>query len=325
MKNKVLLIIIGIVIVIALSIFIPIIIKDQENKDKTQSQSSSTTEEIKLVINDDVVTDYYINEQFVYPTVYALYKDNQIKNVTDSNNLSITGFDLTKSGVQTVNIVFSEGKLSASYSYNIYVYSAKPKSIEAKYADEEIYWGEKINRDKLTVILSYNNGTKKQIYDYTLKYNSQPDDYGNNQLTVSYGEFSTTIYINVIEKAIDAKYSIMENEVISLLKKLGNENPTCPMDYSFEINVYGQGVIKTNGSLDYDESKINELYIFLGTSLLNEYVLDEGPVETYETIFPSIKMVYFNENLNISLTLYLYQNNDKIYYIMMIKEKTINN
>jgi len=306
---------------LAISLFLIFRPKGNDNSGQTNTHgSTSNTEGVELIVSSDKVVDYYVNEDFVYPNVYLKNEDNSIVNITDSQNLSITGFDMSNSGIQTITIKYVDGKLICSYSYNIYVYSATPKTLRAKYEDSDIYWGEEIDRDKLTVTLFYSNSTSKQIYDYTINYDYRPDNYGKNKVTISYGELSTYFEINVIQKEVDQKYSVLEEEAKNLLIKFGVENPTSPKNYSLKIDINGDGVITAGGELDYSEETISDLYALLYLSVFSGYTLVEGPVETSELIFPGYKAVLVNEELSIETTIYLIQFNGPLQYVLRIKK-----
>lgn len=290
-----------------------------KNDDDLSKDNPTNKNGIELIIGNDTITDYYINDEFIYPRVCVKYSDERVVDVTNSERLTVKGFDLSKSGVQTIEIKYYEGSLSAKYEYKIYIYPATVTSITATYSESEIFWGNKIDKEKLTVIAKYSNSTEKQIFDYKLKYNSEPENYGPNNVTVTYKDFSFSFTLNVIEKEVDEEYSSIEDEAKIILTKLGKINPTCPKDYSFIKNAYGKGYISSKGFFEgYTEDLANELYMFLGLDVFNGYNLTEGPDESIEAIFPSMKLVFNNETSRICATIYVLNRSEYLEYILHI-------
>ena len=130
------------------------------------------------------------------------------------------------------------------------------EEIMAEYTGKTIIAGNEINKKDIKVTALYNDGTTKEvtsfnIYPTTVKYE------GENKVTVTYGEVSTTIYISAEERYITemtAEYTgpgvivgkKVNKEDIEVLIKYndGSEEQTDDFDlYGAEIYFEGENIV----------------------------------------------------------------------------------
>ncbi len=74
---------------------------------------------LKNIVLSNVKTNYQLNDTFEKPTVTASYSNNTSKDVT--NSATFTGYNLAQKGNQTVSVSYTEGEVSKTLKYQIYV------------------------------------------------------------------------------------------------------------------------------------------------------------------------------------------------------------
>ena len=324
--KKLLIIIFSSLVVIGAAVTTTILVSNnaaQNNSDDNRGEDdplAPISRGVELILGEGKVTEYYLGDSFIAPVVFGKFGSDSFIDLSSSEKLTIDGYNMSKAGLQVVNVKYEDGDIYGRVSYKIYIYNAVPTSLSASYQDENITWGEKLDKDKITAVLRYSNNKEKRISDYTLKYNSKPDNYGPNVAKVIYEEFETTFTVNVVEKPVDSEYSYIENEMKRLLNILGYENPTCPKDYSYSKDSHGNAVFSNNGSLtSYKDKPSEELTNFIKNVLFDGYTLLEGPVESYDLVFLSDKYVFEHETKNVTAKIYLLKNDPSLRYSFTLK------
>lgn len=152
---------------------------------------------------DTIMADYIGEEVYVgapipqgkiiVTAIYSDYSDKRIKNFTLSSN------KVLKEGLNVISVTY-EGKTDY-----IHVYGKAPLAVEeiqADYVGEPVIVGNSINKKDIIVDLSYNDGSYKEN---VTNFNISPSYIiyeGENEITVSYGDVSTTIYVYGEERYI---------------------------------------------------------------------------------------------------------------------------
>lgn len=151
--------------------------------------------------------------------VYALYNGKLVK-------LSTSDYQVTLNGVQTGHVsmgknVFqvSAGGCTASFTVEGIGDPSKLVSMKAVYA-RNVYEGEKVDMDNMTVTVTYENGTTRKIASKVCTINPYVVKAGENRLTVCYGDLSCVM--NVTGIADNKKPDI----TISTKSKKTNKNVT---------------------------------------------------------------------------------------------------
>ena len=126
---------------------------------KTESSSSKTLSSISL---SDKTTSYYVGDEFVKPTVTAIYSDNSTANVT--NSTTFTGYDMSATGTQTVTASYTYGGTTKTATYSITI-SAKPITSISASVSRTFYVGETITTSDITVV--DNNGDSVNSFTFS--------------------------------------------------------------------------------------------------------------------------------------------------------------
>ena len=145
-------------------------------------------------------TEYTVGDEFVKPTVTATYSDGSTVDVTEE--ATFTGYDMSTAGTQTVTVVY--GSKTITYQITVAepakeiaeIYVVGPQTIYniddafsapevwAKYTNE-YYADEKLDVDE-SAFTGYDMSTA-----------------GEQTVTVTYGEFTTTYTITVSEEYVE--------------------------------------------------------------------------------------------------------------------------
>ena len=135
--------------------------------------------------------------------VYAYFSDGSSTQVRDFKLMETT---VTKEGINSIPVTY-KGK-----TVYIQVYGKAPLAVEslmAIYTGNNVIKGSLINKSNFTVTAMYNDGTSKQITNFNIS-PSRIEHEGLNEIEVSYGDVSTTVYVygeaRVIT-GIEAKYT----------------------------------------------------------------------------------------------------------------------
>ncbi|MBP3569395.1 MAG: Ig-like domain-containing protein [Lachnospiraceae bacterium] len=242
-----------------------------ENRVVVTYQGKSCTIMVEGKTVDSIDATYTGEELFVGAKVpegkievYAYFNDGSSERVRD---FRLTTDTITKEGINLIPVVY-QGK-----TVTLTIYGKAPLAVEeimADYTGGTVIAGNEINKKDIKVTALYNDGTTKEItsfniYPTTVKYE------GENKITVSYGEISTTIYVYGEERYITemtAEYTgpgvivgkKVNKEDIEVLVKYndGKEEQTDDFElYGAEIYFEGENIV-----LIYCDSFSAEVTVF---------------------------------------------------------------
>lgn len=135
--------------------------------------------------------------------VFAYFSDGSYEQVKD---FTIPDATVSKEGVNSVQVVYKGKK-----EY-IQVYGKAPLAVEeiiAYYSGDGVIAGNTINKSDIKVTLIYNDGSSKDVTNFNISPSVVKQE-GMNEITVSYGDVSTTIDVYGKERyitAMEAKYT----------------------------------------------------------------------------------------------------------------------
>lgn len=135
--------------------------------------------------------------------VYAYFSDGSYTQVRDFTLMEPT---VTKEGINSIPVTY-KGK-----TVYIQVYGKAPLAVErllAVYSGNSVIVGSSINKSNFTVTAFYNDGTSKAIKNFNIS-PSKIEHEGLNEIEVSYGEVSTTVYVTGEARRVtemEAKYT----------------------------------------------------------------------------------------------------------------------
>lgn len=173
-----------------------------------QGKSCTIFVEGKTVEN---ITATYIGDQVIVGapvpvgkvTVYAYFSDGSQEQVRD---FTLPEATVSKEGINSIPVTY-KGKTTY-----IQVYGKAPLAVEsliATYVGDSVIVGNKINKANISVMALYNDGTSKPITNFNI--NPSVIEYeGINEIEVSYGDVTTSVYVTGMERLItkmEAKYT----------------------------------------------------------------------------------------------------------------------
>lgn len=135
--------------------------------------------------------------------VYAYFSDGSYAQVRD---FKLTEPKITKEGINSIPVTY-KGKTTY-----IQVYGKAPLAVEniiAYYTGDSVIEGNTLNKSNFTVTAMYNDGTSKVITNFNIN-PSKVESEGLNEIEISYGEVSTTVYVYGVARvitSIEAKYT----------------------------------------------------------------------------------------------------------------------
>lgn len=179
-------------------------------------QGKSCVLEIEGKVVESITAEYIGDEVYVGTPVpagkievYAAFSDGSYEQV---RNFTLSDAKVAKIGLNVIPVTYC-GKTG-----NIYVYGKAPLAVEeidADYIGESVIVGNPINKSDIMVNLSYNDGTfKTDVKNFNISPTYVKYE-GENEITVSYGEISTTVYVYGEERYItDMKANYIGGGVI---------------------------------------------------------------------------------------------------------------
>ncbi len=189
----------------------PTVIKNEgTNKIVVTYQGKTSIVEVEGKVVTEITADYLGEELYVGAPVppgkievYAYFSDGSYERVRDFT-LSITS--VGKEGLNNIPVVYG-GKMTY-----VYVYGKAPLAVQeliAYYDGDMLIEGNTIPKSSIKVEALYNDGSIKTITNFNIS-PSVAEDLGENEITVSYGDISTTIEVYAMERLIEdmtAKYT----------------------------------------------------------------------------------------------------------------------
>ena len=156
-------------------------------------------------------TAYYVGDEFVKPTVTAIYSNGSTSDVT--NSATFTGYNLSTAGNQTVTVSYTN-VITQTTSYSITVTALAVTSIEVSGYTTSFSVGDTFSFGG-TVTAYYNNGSSQDVTASATFSGYNMSTAGNQTVTVSFGGKSTTYQITVSESgggATDStKYALINS------------------------------------------------------------------------------------------------------------------
>lgn len=260
----------------------------------------------QLILGKDTRTEYRVGDEFTPPVVVLALESGEHENVSSSEHLSISGYDLQQKGSYTVHVRYDDGEVKASRDYKIEVLSNVVTDIKVNCQQESLIWGEKLDRTKLTVRAYFEDESHSKVEDYKLLYDNQPQNYGPVEVKVSYGGIDKYFTINVVGEVIDPKYKPLEDEAKRILNAMGVENPLCPQDYSLEIDIYGKAKLKAFFELDEGLTDTNQMLAYI-SGIFCDYTTNGEITDSLEMVLPSKKIVFINSEKQLQASVYFIQ------------------
>lgn len=295
-KTKKLIIIIISIITLAIAtisliIFFPRDEKTVENKNK-------------LIIAEGAKVTYHINDEFVVPLVILIKEDNTSTDVTNSQYLSFSGYDLSIKGDYDVLVSFDDSVIKTSTTYKIQVISNNVVDIKVKCSQESLIWGEYIDKNNIKVTAIYDDSYEEEVTDYKIYYDNKPEENGPIEVKIIYQNITKIFSVNVIEKDISDDYKNLVSEAKRILILLGIPNPTSPKNYELKFESSSNYYIAITGDfpqeLESEEDIFNYLY-----PIFTDYDQYGEIEDTYEMIFLSKKVVFINNDKELKTTIYI--------------------
>ena len=272
----------------------------------------------RLVLSESTKTVYRVGDTFVPPTVVLIYESGQTENVSSSEFLTVSGYDMQKKGSYTVHVSYECGDVKASKDYRIEVLSNVVTDLSVTCRQDSLLWGEKIDKSNITVTATYDDGRKTAVEEYSLTYNNEPEHYGPIDAKVSYEGIEKTFTIEVVGEELAPEYKALEDEAKRILTALGIVDPSAPRDYSLEFTLAGKAKVKF--FCDFDESLTEQQVLAYVSGLLADYTTDGNLVDTKEMIFPSKKIVFVHTDKQLQTSAYATRLGSQTKYSMVIEE-----
>lgn len=144
-------------------------------KNYTSSQGSVqlykrvSTSPLSSITLSNLTTSYYTGASFVNPTITAHYEDSTTA-VIPPASCTITGFDNTTPGTQTITVSYTEGSVTKTAAYNITMTQKAPASLTVAGMKTTFYVGDTFSFGG-TASVTYNDGTTS-VVNTGLTYNS---------------------------------------------------------------------------------------------------------------------------------------------------------
>ena len=148
-------------------------------------------------------TAYFVNEQFTSEglVVTASYNNGDTKSVTPT---SISGYDMSQTGSQTVTVTYSEDGVTKNAAYTITVNPILLDQITLSGSYKTTYFvGDTFSTDGLIVTAKYNDGSSKTVTPTSISgYNMNAT--GEQTVTATYkeGEITCTATYKITVKAL---------------------------------------------------------------------------------------------------------------------------
>lgn len=167
---------------------------------KITYEASATPKTLESIAISNEKTEYTVGDTFVKPIVTATYSDGSTANVT--NSATFSGYDMSKAGVYTVKVEYSEGGVDVYTEYDINVTASEATSITAT-VNKNFYVGETISKSNITVKDNLDNTITDytfESYQYTYTDAASGGALTNKNFTITYSGLTTTLNTKVQRK-----------------------------------------------------------------------------------------------------------------------------
>ncbi len=182
----------------------PSVIKEAGQNEIVVSYGNKTTtiyipgKTVEYLTADYLGTELYVGAKIPKEKiqVYAYFSDGSYEKVKD---FMLSSFNIEKEGANLIMVTYKET------STQTYIYGKAPLAVEeivAYYVGEPLIEGTTINLSHIEAMAVYNDGTMKQISNFSLNPTIVSEE-GNNEITLTYGGVSTIIYVYGLERYIE--------------------------------------------------------------------------------------------------------------------------
>lgn len=235
-------------------------------------------------------TEFEVGDEFEFGgTVTATYTDYSVSDVTSASEFS--GYDMSTAGVQTVTVSYSEGNADLEKTYQITVTEPVATEIAATLINPKTYHpGESISKSDIKVMDDLGNVITDytfETYQFTYKDAPSGGSVGQKELTITYGDLSTTLSVSVSRNprestnvvtdsitasdlvATDTNYKSFTNVTkLSGVKYAGNSAKDASGNIQLRSRNSNSGIVSTSSSSNVKSVKIT---VGSGNNTINVY------------------------------------------------------
>ena len=155
---------------------------------------------LQSITLSNITSSYYVGDAFVAPTVTA--NRNNGNNTVVTSGVNITGYNMNQPGTQEVTVSYTENGVTKTAKYNITVTEIAISSLELSNKKTAYFVGDTFV--KPTVTAHYNNGDTADVTSGATFTGYNMANAGNQTVTVSYSDKSTTYQITVTAVVVDS-------------------------------------------------------------------------------------------------------------------------
>lgn len=159
------------------------------------SKGQADTPELVKIGLSNITDQFYVGSDFVNPTITAYYDDQSTATIAPAD-CSITGYDMSSAGTQTVTVSYTENDTTVIAQYNIEVAIPGLSSITCTGQKTSFYVGDTFTvGPDFVVRASYADGSNAVVTDYadvTAPTSQQMSTQGTYTVNVSYTEGNVT-------------------------------------------------------------------------------------------------------------------------------------
>ena len=160
---------------------------------------------VKLKLNiENAVKKYAINSEFDKSGIIAtaVYRDDSTKNVADL--VVYSGFDSSETTTsQKITVKYTENNYSVFAYFDIEIY-CHLESIEITEAPTVLFYEDEVKDVDFVVKATYSDGSKKQIYNFKVKFDSTIVGKQNAVVTYTEGEITKTAEVEIIIRELES-------------------------------------------------------------------------------------------------------------------------
>ena len=196
------------------------------------SLGSSEVSKLSSITLSDIQEDYYVGDSFVKPVVTAHYEDGGSDVVTLKAEFS--GYDMSSIGVQTVDVSYTEGDVTAEADFDIEV-KEKPtlSSLELTGAPltTTYYSGDVFLSAGLTVTAHYSDNTSDDVTKDVI-WTPNPLTYGITSVTGTYQGETVVISGLTVNKLLPVSLSTSGQTTSYTVGDSFSYDGTCKVTYN---------------------------------------------------------------------------------------------
>ena len=187
----------------------PSVVKEVGQNEIVVSYGNKTTtiyvpgKAVEYLTADYLGTELYVGAKIPKEKfqVYAYFSDGSYEVVKD---FTLSSFNVAKEGMNLVMVTYKEKTAQT------YIYGKAPLAVEeivAYYTGEPLIEGSTINTSHIEAMAVYNDGTMKEISNFSLNPTTVLAE-GNNEITLTYGGVSTIVYVYGLQRYIEPNSAV---------------------------------------------------------------------------------------------------------------------